>query len=367
MDASVSSPLTIRSLQVRAVNVPLTPPLQTAAGTLSTAPLVLLDLLTEQGVAGRSYAFAYTPAALAPLAAMVKELGPLIAGQPLAPAVLPRSLAARFRLLGTQGLVGMALAALDMAAWDTQARALGLPLARLLGARGDERIPAYASLRAWAAADLAEEAGQAAAAGFRAVKLKLGHPTLEAEREVFRAVRAAVGDAVDILVDPNQAFTVPEAIRRAHHYADWGIGWLEEPVRADDLAGHAAVARACSRLPVQRGENDWGPDGIARSLAADASRFIMPDLGKVGGVTGWLAAAALADAAGVPVSSHLFVEYSAHVLAATAGRHRLEWLDIARPILAAGSPALVGGDVVVPDTPGAGLEWDEAAVMRYAF
>jgi len=357
--------LTVRSLKVRAVDVLFSPPLQSAAGTLRSAPLVLIDLFTEQGVTGRSWFFADTSAALAPAAAMAASLGLLAAGQPLAPAMLSRTLGARFRLLGTQGLVGMALAVLDMAAWDAQARALSLPLARLLGARGDERVPAYASLRAWTAADLAEEAGQAVAAGFRAFKLKFGYPTLDAEREVFRAVHGAVGEGVDIFVDPNQAFTVPEAIRRAHHYADWGVGWLEEPVRADDLAGHAAIARACPCLPVQRGENDWGPDGIARSLAAGASPFSMPDAGKVGGVTGWMAAAALAEAAGVPVSSHLFVEFSAHLLAATPGRHWLEWLDVARPVLAAGSPELVEGSAVVSGTPGAGLEWDEAAVAQY--
>jgi len=188
MDAPIppaAPALTVRSLKVRAVDAPFSPPLQSAAGTLRSAPLVLIDLLTEQGVTGRSWFFAYTSAALAPAAAMAASLGPLAAGQPLAPAMLSRTLGARFRLLGTQGLVGMALAALDMAAWDAQARALGLPLARLLGARGDERIPAYASLRAWTAADLAEEAGRAMAAGFRAVKLKSGHPTLDAEREVF--------------------------------------------------------------------------------------------------------------------------------------------------------------------------------------
>ena len=347
------------------MDVPLSPPIQSAAGTIRSAPLVLLDLLTDQGVVGRSYLFAYTPAALAPAAAMVASLEDLAAGQTLAPTALSRTLALRFKLLGTQGLVGMALAALDMAAWDAQARALRLPLARLLGARGDERIPAYASLRGWTTDELADEAARAAATGFRAVKLKFGHSTLEAEREVFRAVRGAVGESVAIMVDPNQAFSVPEATRRAHHYADWGVGWLEEPVRADDLAGHAAIARACPRLPIQRGENDWGPDGIARSLASGSCSLIMPDANKVGGVTGWMAAAALAEAAGVPVSSHLYVEYSAHLLAATAGRHWLEWLDVARPILAAGSPQLVNGDVSATEAPGAGLEWNEEAVAHY--
>lgn len=358
--------LTLRALRVRPVDAPLDPPLQTAQGAFRSAPLVLLDLDTEEGITGRAYAFAYSPAALGPLAALTANLGPLLAGQPLAPLALYRLLATRFRLLGAEGLVGMAMSLLDMAAWDAAGRAAGLPLARLLGARGDEHVPAYASLRGWRPAELAEEAGRTVAAGFRAVKLKFGHPTLEAEREVFHAVRGAVGEGVDILVDPNQAFTVPEAIRRAHHYADWGVGWLEEPVRAGDLAGHAAIARAVPRLPIQRGENDWGPDGVASALAANASSLIMPDAGKVGGVTGFMAAAALAAAAGVPCSSHLFIEASAHLLAATPGRDRLEWLDFARPILAAGTPPFVDGEATPGTAPGLGLDWDEHAVARYA-
>lgn len=158
---------------------------------------------------------------------------------------------------------------------------------------------------------------------------------------------------------------MPEAIRRAHAYDDAGVAWLEEPVRADDLAGHAAVA-AATRLPVQRGENDWGPNDLARSLAAKASDLVMPDANKIGGVTGWMQAAALAEAANVPVSSHLFVEYSSHLLAATPGRHWMEWLDFARPLLAEGSPEMRDGSVAPLDTPGAGLAWDEDAVARYA-
>ena len=369
MDAAVSPPnaaLTIRDLRVRTVDVPLDPTVQTAVGAVRSAPLVLMDLHTQQGVTGRAYVFTYTPAALGPTAAMAANLAPLVAGQRLAPMALSRMLAGRFTLLGTEGLVGMALALLDMAMWDVHARAAGLPLARLLGASGEERIPAYASLRGWETAVLADEAGRAAAAGFRAVKLKFGHPTLEAEREVFRAVRGAVGEDVAIMVDPNQVFTVPEAIRRARDYADWGVAWLEEPVRARDLAGHAAVARAVPRLPLQRGENDWGPEGIAASLAAGASSLLMPDAMKVGGVTGWMEAAAQCKAAGVPVSSHLFIEASAHLLAATPGRHMLEWLDLAWPVLAAGSPTLAEGHAAPAAAPGLGLDWDEAAVVRYA-
>jgi mandelate racemase len=218
----------------------------------------------------------------------------------------------------------MALAGLDMAIWDALARLHNIPLAALLGADPSKGTPAYASLRGWEASELAAEAEAAANTGFRAVKLKFGHTTLAAERLVYDSVRRAVGSDVQIFVDPNQAFSLPEALVRAKAYADWGIGWLEEPIRADHLAGHAAIQRACPELSIQRGENDWGPFGVARSVEAGSSRLLMPDAMKVGGVTGWTRAAALASAAGIPLSSHLFIEVSAHLLAATVNRHWLE-------------------------------------------
>jgi mandelate racemase len=361
-----ASALTIRQLTVRAVNLPLDPPVKTAAGEVGHAPLVLMDIVTEEGVTGRAYIFTYTPVVLGAAAKLAESLGPLVAGKTLAPATLSRQLAARFKLLGTEGLLGMVLALFDMAAWDALAKAAALPLSAFLGADRQQPTQAYASLRGWTAKELAKEAESAMALGFRAIKLKFGHATLDAEREVYAAVRSAVGDSVEIYVDPNQAFTVAEAHVRARHYAEWGVGWLEEPVRAGDLAGHAAIARATPGLPVQRGENDCGPDGIAASIAAVASGLLMPDVMKVGGVTGWMESQALCKAAGIPVSSHLFVEASAHLLAASPTRHRLEWLDIAAPILDSGTPVLQDGFATPCQRPGLGLEWREDAVKRFA-
>ncbi len=364
MDAPIppaAPALTVRSLKVRAADAPFSPPLQSAAGTLRSAPLVLIDLFTEQGVTGRSWFFADTSAALAPAAAMAASLGLLAAGQPLALAMLSRTLGARFRLLGTQGLVGMALAALDMAAWDAQARALGLPLARLLGAGRR----AYPSLRQPARLD-GRRPGRRGGPGYggrvscRQAQVRSSHPGRGARGVPSRARGGRRGRG---------------HLRRSESGLHGAGGDPPgTPLRrlGRGLAGGAGASRRprgprCHRprLPIQRGENDWGPHGIARSLAADASAFIMPDAGKVGGVTGWMAAAALAEAAGLPVSSHLFVEFSAHLLAATPGRHWLEWLGVARPVLAAGSPELMDGNVVVPNAPGAGLEWDEATVAQY--
>ncbi len=356
--------LKVTGLRVRAVNVPIEPPVQTAAGAVSSAPLVLVDMLTDEGIVGSAYVFTYTVAALGPTATLVANLGPMLRDQPLAPLELRRILARQFRLLGPQGLAGLALSAIDMAAWDAHARSLGVSLARTLGATGDERIRAYASLRGLTPTELAAEAAAAVAAGFDTVKLKIGHAGLEQELAVIAAVRNAVGPATGLMVDYNQALTVPEAVRRGRVLDDLGLLWIEEPVRADDFVGHAAVARAIS-TPIQVGENFWGPDEIARSLAAGGSDFLMSDLMKIGGVTGWMESAALAHAGGAPLSSHLFVEFSSQVMAATPGRHFIEYLDLAAPILAQGSPGLDRGFVLPHRGPGAGLEWDEEAVRRF--
>ena len=356
---------TIHSLRVRAVHVPVDPPVQTAAGSIGVAPLVLLDLLTSDGVTGSAYVFTYTPAALGPVAALAANMEALVRGQPAAPLALNRQLAARFHLLGKQGLVGMALSLVDMAAWDAHARGLGVSLSRLLGAAGDEKLPAYASLRGITAGQLAEEVEAAAEHGFQAFKIKLGHSTARADTALVGALRGIVGPDAHIMVDYNQALSLPEALHRAAILDDHGVAWIEEPLRADDYAGHATVAQA-TRTPIQVGENFWGPHEVARSIAAGGSDLLMPDVMKIGGVTGWTEAAALAAAAGLPVSSHLFVEFSSHLMAATPVRHLVEWLDFAAPILSRGTPRIEGGCVLAGSAPGAGIEWDEAAVARYA-
>jgi mandelate racemase len=359
-----SPPLTIRAVTVRAVDAPLDPPLRNSLNVIPRAPLVIAEVWTEEGVTGNAYVFPYTPAALGPMAALVRNIGATLVGRAVAPATLWQELHNNFRILGTEGLVQIALSCLDMALWDTLARAAGQPLCRLLGAE-PRPLPIYASLRGWGPAMLAEEAGQAVAAlGARAVKFKLGQPRLEDDLATVRAVRAAVGDAVEILVDYNQGLTRPEAERRGHALAALDVRWLEEPLPVDDDAGLAAL-RGALALPVQGGENWWGPKGMARALAAGAVDLCMPDAMKIGGVTGWQQAAALAAAHRVPMSSHIFIEASAQLLPATPTAHLLEHLDIAGPLLR--DPFVVkDGMAQVPERPGLGLEWDPAALERWA-
>lgn len=364
MPALADSPLTIRGLRVRPVNVPMPRPLRTSGGEIRIAPLALIDLYTEQGVTGVTYLFCYTPLALKPVVQTLESIAPLIVGEVLEPLEIRRKLERRFRLLGVTGIVGMSMAGIDMAAWDALARAASMPLARMLGAT-PRAIPAYNScgLGMIGVGEVGAEAAALQAPGFAAVKVRLGYADWRTDVQVVRAVREAVGDEAHVMADYNQSLGVAEAIRRITALDDEALDWVEEPTRADDVVGHARIRRAVT-TPIQIGENWWGPQEMLRSVTAGASGLGMPDAMKIGGVSGWMKAAAVAEAEGMPLSSHLFPEVSAHLLAASPTAHWLEYVDWAAPVLEA--PVVVSdGHVKAPETPGTGIDWNEEAVHRY--
>lgn len=354
--------LKIRELRVRAVKIPMAHPHKTASGTITESPLVLTDVLTEEGVEGHSYVFCYSALALKPTALLVKGLEPLIAGQPVAPLEIEQLLARRFRLLGPQGLTGIAMAAVDMALWDALARGHRLPLARLLGGV-PKSIPAYGATGYDGAEGSARVAAEWAERGFKGVKAKIGYPDVRGDLEVVRAMRQAVGDGVSLMVDYNQSLTPTDAIERARRLDDEGLTWIEEPVLADDYTGHARVAREV-RTPIQCGENWWGPRDMRKAIDAGASDYMMLDVMKIGGVTGWLRAAALGEAHAIRLSNHLFIEVSAHLLCATPTAHWLEYAEWFNPIVE--QPLrIVDGCTVLDERPGSGVEWNEQAVARF--
>lgn len=355
--------LRIRNLRARPVMVPMRRPLKTASGEITRAPLVLIDLETEEGITGISYLFSPSTVALKPIVALLDEMLALIAGARVAPQALERHLQSRFLLLGGSGLVTMAIAGIDMAAWDALGKAADLPLVRLWG--GEPRpIPAYNStgLGLMGPERTAAQAHELLEFGFQAIKLRLGYPHLAEDVAVTRAVRRAVGDDVLVMSDHNQCLDVAEAMRRGHALDAEGLYWIEEPVRADDLAGHAAIARAL-KTSVQIGENFWSTRDLHKALAAGASDLVMPDVMKIGGATAWLRAAAMAEGAGVPISSHLFPEISAHMLAVAPSAHYLEWVDWADPLLRH-RLVIERGCAVIPDRPGHGMAWDDAAIAK---
>ena len=357
--------LTARAIRAVPVEVPMRHVLGTSQAAVRAAPLLLIDLETEEGVTGRAYLFCYVPAAAAAIIALLAEVERQVKGARLVPVELWARLAKRFTLIGVQGVVRMAMAGFDVACWDALARAANLPLATLLGA-APRPVRAYNSngLGLMAPGALADEAEELVAeGGFGAVKLRLGYATLEEDLAAVDAVRARVGAGVHVMVDYNQALSVAEALRRGRALDERGIYWLEEPIRHDDYRGCAELARALA-TPVQIGENFSSPFAMDAALDAGACDYVMPDLERIGGVTGWIRAAGIAAGRGIEMSSHLFPEVSAHLLAATPTAHWLEYVDWAAPVLE--QPLRVmDGCGIVPDRPGNGLAWDRGAVERY--
>ena len=362
---SVNAPrLTLRRIEATLVKVPMRRALGTSVMRIDQAPLLLIDLHTDEGVVGHAYLFCYLEAAGPAALSLLQDAAAVLAGSSAAPAAVRRALDNRFRLIGARGVVSMVMAGIDIACWDALAIAAGLPLATLLGAPL-RAIPAYNSngLGLIAAPAAADEALELVAEGFGAIKMRLGRPRGEDDLAAVRAVRSAIPAEVKLMADYNQALSPAASRERCAALDDEGLTWIEEPVRHDDYAASAELA-ALLRTPVQIGENFAGPRTMADALSRRACDYVMPDLERIGGVSGWMTAAALADVAGMEMSSHLFPEVSVHLLAASPTAHWLEFVDWASPILQ--SPlTLHDGAVTPPDRPGNGLAWDADAVARY--
>lgn len=358
--------LTVRAIRATPVEVPLNFVLGTSADVVRQAPLLLIDMETEEGVTGRSWLFCYLRPAAPAIVSLLGEVEKLAKGERVDPATLWSKLARRFTLIGVQGIVRMALAGFDVACWDALALAAKLPLAKFLGVE-PRPIPAYNSCGLGLKDDLgalADEAEKLLAAGkFHAVKLRLGYPTVARDIAAVHAVRKRIGDDVHLMVDYNQLLTAEEALARGRALDAENIYWLEEPIRHDDYAGAARLAREL-KTPIQIGENFSLPAGMAAAIEHGKPDYVMPDLERIGGVTGWRQAAQLAATRELKMSSHLFPEVSAHLMAATPTCHYLEYVDWANVLLQ--EPLkIVDGHAIVPDRPGNGMVWNQDAVERY--
>ncbi len=357
--------LTIRAVRTRAVDVPMKRPLGTSAARMDRAPFVLVDLDTEEGVTGRAHVFCYLPIAVPLIRRVIAEISDSLEGAAVDPANIGRVGRRQFALLGTPGVVGMALSALDVACWDALARAAELPLGRYLGAT-TASVPAYNSngLSLTNPDGLADEAQELLAPGFDAVKIRLGRDDAREDLRALRCVRDALPSESTLMADYNQALSVDEALERGSSLDDEGLAWFEEPIAHDDLVGYARLAAALD-TPIQAGENFSAAATLVAAIELHALDCVMVDLMRIGGVSGWLQTSSLAEKAGLPLSSHLYPEVSAHLLAATSAAHWMEYVDWAEPFLAAGI-SIAAGQAIVPMESGTGVVWDEAAIRRYA-
>ena len=354
--------LTLQSIRARPIVLKLKRPVVARIATLADWPLILIDLHTEEGVIGRSYLEPYLPKSMRYLIPALHDLGEMLKGHRLAPIEIYEAARKSLHFVGYEGMSMVAVAGLDMASWDALAKAAGVPLCVLLGGSVGA-VPAYNSNGLWlrSPTEVASEAVELREeGGFEGLKLRLGRERLADDLATVEAVREAVGSEMSLMVDFNQGLHLGEALERCHAIDDLGLAWIEEPIVYDNLEGYARLT-ADLKTPVQIGENFYGPRALYTALQMKACDYVMPDFMRIGGVTGWQRAAAIAAAAGIPISTHLYPEVAAHVMRVTETAHWLEWQDWANPILQ--QPYEVkAGKLHIPDVPGVGLEWDEKVV-----
>jgi mandelate racemase len=354
--------LTFKDIRARPVVVKLKRPIVARIATITDWPLILIDLTTEEGIVGRSYLEPYLVKAMRYLIPALHDLGGMLKGRRVSPFELYDAARRSLHFVGYEGLATIAVSGLDMAAWDALAKAAGLPLCVLLGG-SIGTVKSYNSNGLW----LREPEAVAAEAielrdegGFTGLKLRLGREHMRDDLATIAAVRKAIGDGMHLMVDFNQGLTLDEALHRCHALDDLGLAWIEEPIVYDNLDGYAHLA-AELKTPIQMGENFYGPRELHKALQRKACDLVMPDFMRIGGVSGWLRAAAIAGAAGVPVSTHLYPEVAAQVMRVTETAHWLEWQNWADPILL--KPYEVkDGLLHIPNVPGTGLEWNENGV-----
>ena len=359
--------LTLRGIDARPVLLKLRRPVVARIATMADWPMILIDLHTEEGVTGRAYLEPYAVQSMKYLVAALGDLGRSLKGQKLAPVELYAAARRSLHFVGYQGLSMIAVSGLDMAAWDALARAADLPLCRFLGGSVGP-VRSYNSNGLWLSrpGTLADEAIELRdEGGFTGLKLRMGRTQARDDLQALDIVRRAVGDDMALMVDFNQGLHLGEALQRCHMIDDHGLEWIEEPIVYDNLEGYGRLA-AELKTPLQIGENFYGPRDAHMALQLRACDLVMPDFMRIGGVTGWLRTAAIAGAAGIPISTHLYPEVAAHVMRVSETAHWLEWQDWADPILQ--RPYEVkDGMLQIPDAPGTGLDWNEEAVEAHRF
>jgi mandelate racemase len=365
----VSATIEITGIRIRRALVPVKRVLNTRVGRFTKGPFLLIDLELKGGGAGRVLGFTFMPIGLKVVPILLEEMVATLKGRKISfdeMGAVHDACQKALTHMGHEGVAQMALSMLDMALHDALAREAGVPLYKLLGGAAAP-LPTYNScgLGIMEPQDAAREAKELIAehGGFSHIKLRLGRGHAAGEVAAYKAVRSAVGPDVLISCDFNQGLPSVEALETCRAIDGLGLAWIEEPVAYDDYDTQARLATKLA-TPIQNGENWWSWRVGKAAIERGACDYVMPDLLRIGGVTGWMRLARVAEARAVPFSSHLSPDYSAHVLAATPTRHWLEFMDWGQDLIQ--DPLVpIKGFTTPRDAPGTGLEWNEKAIAPH--
>ena len=326
-DAQAAETIILDRLHVEVATPKLPSPLLTASGALEVASLVVVEVGSRCEVKGQSYLFSPNKELLHALAHAVSVVFEQVKGRSCIPELNTDFLLDKFKLFGGTGILTMAFAAIDMATWDLLGNALHKPLYQLLGGSNKEVLSYESSgLGIGTVSQVLSQAQDFIANGNTRMKVRLGYETVEQEVNLIRELRDHFGSGIEVMVDYNQALSVDQAFERCTTLDQLALLWIEEPILADMLEVSAELTRAIE-TPIQIGENLWSLTEFERALNLRSSKYLMPDVAKIGGATQWLRAAKRAEIHGVKVSSHLYPEISSHLLASINNAHYLEYAD----------------------------------------
>ncbi len=323
----------------------------------------IVTIYDSDGASGTGYSYTIGTGGPSVIALLEHTLAPQLIGRdPSRIDGIWRDLMFSTHATAVGAITSLALAAIDTALWDLHCKKTNLPLWKAAGGNRD-RIPLYTTEGGWLhiePAALVDDALAMQEKGFRGSKIKIGceHPSQDATR--LSSVRAAVGDAYEIMTDANQGFTLSEAIRRIPLLEDNGIGWFEEPLPADDVAAHVALANRTS-VPIAVGESMYSLSQFKDYLQMGAASIVQVDVARIGGITPWLKTAHLAEAFNVMVCPHFLMELHLPLVCAIPNAKWLEFIPQLDTITAE-TMRIENGFGIPSDTPGLGINWDWVAI-----
>ena len=355
----------VTRVETRCVTVKLDKPIGSALGQLHSFGCILVFVHCDLGIVGENLIFTLNARRTRVLQSMVEEMADLVIGRDAGHIAGFWARAWRdINFLGHKGVPVVGISALDGALWDALGKMSNLPIYRILGGAQD-RVPVYHSGGLWLSSsdkELVAEAERFAAAGFRAMKMRLGSPEPATDVARVRAVRTAIGPKIKLMADANQGLTESQAIRLGRALEEFDLTWFEEPLPAWDLDGLARVAAALD-TPIASGETEYTRYGFRRMLELRSADILMPDLQRVGGVSEFIRVGHMAESYDIPVSSHLFPETSLQVLGALANTIYLEYMPWFSKLYNE-TIKFAEGQAIVPERPGWGFTFNQDYVSH---
>ena len=358
-----------RIVGIELLQVDLPPPVvrSDAIQSFVTQETLFVRVFCEDGHIGTGYSYTIGTGGSSVMALLRDHLAPRLLGRDASHIeAIWRDLMFATHATTVGAITSLALAAIDTALWDWRCLRDGQPLWAAAGG-AKQRIPVYTTEGGWLHLPidtLVSETLAAQAAGFRGAKLKVGKPHVSEDVARLSAVRQAVGDGFELMVDANQCFTLSEALRRAPRYAELGIAWFEEPLPADDITGHARLA-AASDVPIAVGESLYSAAQFAAYVQQGAASILQVDVARIGGITPWLKVAHMAEAFNLAVSPHFLMELHVSLCGAVPAAQWVEYIPQLDTI-ASSRLTIEDGYAVVPRSPGLGIAWRWDEVRRRA-